>query len=508
MNKIVLLSFIILTNYSLALFIDNNEIYFGNKKVKNYINKDNLSVLIDYDQNVFNKRDSLYGTCKTSRNCDFNQICYMNKCYENIEDQICVENPKDLKRHRGNCTDPYYCENGKCKKRISYNEECLKEIEYQCYETQDKKEPKCRKNKCQIKSEEEINFITSSRGMISVLIYGIFLVFVFFTVLHCVNRYNRKHNKIIIDQLKTNTMNNNNNNNTNTNIENGCPNELNPSFERNLYLRSIKEKEGKLNQDDDDSSKKSANTILNKYKTNDPYTTINNKKDLDTAGNTCPKTPQTASTTLINKSYSSTNNLLERNRSSQRSSILNASYRRNSSVGGGSPNENSIYNISFQDFNTSNSFSYLSPSDTKNMIPQFNTYNSATTPLTPITPITPNTLYQSQSLSFSNNNKRLSPIESPTLLLNNKHYDEAVASTSTPYIMNIEEEEDDNHTTLSFDDGVIKMSNKNFSMSFNSKDNNKDIVEISYSEDINLSSESIIPFTSVVDKKKDIVEMK
>jgi len=484
MNRILLLSFIISINPNLAFLINNKEIYYDRKQIRNYIYNENLSIPIEYNQNFFNKREN-FDTCKSKRDCGYNHICYMNKCYKNITNQICIEDPKDKIRHRGNCTDPFYCEDGICKKRISYNDECNDKLEYQCYETKDKKEPKCRRNKCQIKSEEEINFITSSKGMYCVIGFGVFLIGVFFTVLHFTNRYNKKHSTIILSQSKSNSL-----------KENSYPNELNPSFERNLYMRSIKEKEMKESKDNS-SDKKSTNTILNKYKTNEPYTTVNSKKDFDPAGNTYPKTPQTASTTLINKSYSSTNNLIERNRTSQRSSILN-SYRRNSSLGGLSPNENSLYNISFQDFNTSNSFSYISPSDSKNMFPQYNTFNSTTIPLTPITPASPSSILH-KSASLFNSGKKISPI----LTFNNKYTtNEAIASTSTPYIMDVED--DDNHTTLSFDDGVIKMSNKNSSMSFSNKDNNKDIVEISYSEDVSYSEDIIIPYPQFDDKKKDI----
>jgi hypothetical protein len=429
-------------------------VLFFKKEIENFIKNENISISMNNDiqernNSIFNKRNELFNTCKSLLDCDINQICYMNKCYDNISDQVCIEDPEDIITHRGNCTNPYYCEKGKCKNRISYNDECSEKLEYQCYETQDDHKPRCRNDKCQIKSEEDINFITSEMGLFFVAGFILFLIIVFFTVFYCATKYNKNHSDVINEQLNSNT------------IESSYINMLNPSLERNLYLRSLKESINQLSQNDATYKK---NAVLNKFKANEPYLTVNTKKDFDTTGNNCPKSPQSAST-LINKSFSSTSNFIDRKRTSQRSSILNSSYRHNSSLGISSPNENIYYNISFQDFNTSNSFTYLSPSDSRNLIQQLNTVNSTTTTTTP------STLHQ----SFSFSSKKHAPIDSPILPLNIRNHDDSIVTSSTPYILEeVDENNEDNQTTLSFDDGILKMSNKDSSISFSSKEN-KDI---------------------------------
>jgi len=485
MYRILFLSIVILINHTIAFFVENKNIFIDNEMVENFINIENISIPINYNLQEKNKRNEILNTCKSRIDCDINQICYMNKCYDNISGQTCIEDKKDI-THRGNCTSPYYCEEGKCQNRISYNSECSVELEYRCYETEDDHKPKCRNRKCQIKSKEEINFITSEKGMFFVLCFGVFLIIVFITVFHCVNRQNKKRCNIINKKkLKSSTN------------ENSSSNVLNPSLEEKLKTLSIKQSESKSNQDDVTYGK---NEVLNKFKTNEPYMTINGKKDFDTGGNNNPETPQSIST-LINKSYSSTNNLIDRNRISQRSSILNSSYRHNSTAGVSSPNsspnsstnfsppENSLYSISFQDFNTTNSYTYLTPTESRNLIPQFNTVSSVTSPTT-----------YHQSFSFSN--RRLSPIDSPVYSLNMKNRDEPVASSSIPYILEVEgeeEEDEDNQTTLSFDDAVIKITNKN-SISFSNK-NNKDIVDIYYPDEVNTSNNVNYNYeTSIEDK--------
>ncbi|KAG4091289.1 hypothetical protein H8356DRAFT_1051946 [Neocallimastix lanati (nom. inval.)] len=510
MYRILLLNIAILINHGLTFFIENKNIFIEDESIKNFINIENISIPINYNLKEKNKRNEVLNTCKSRIDCDINQICYMNKCYDNISGQNCIEDKKDI-THKGNCTSPYYCEEGKCQNRISYNSECSIELEYKCYETQDNHKPKCRNRKCQIKSEEEKNFITSEKGIVFALCFGVFLIIVFFTVFHCVNRKNKKRcNVINKKKLKTSTN------------ENSSSDELNSSLEKKLNTLSIKQTENKSNQDDITYG----NTeVLNQFKTNEPYMTINGKKDFDTGSNTNPETPQSIST-LINKSYSSTNNLIDRNRISQRSSILNSSYRHNSSAGvsspnssNSSPNENSLYNISFQDFNSTNSYTYLSPIESRNLIPQFNTISSVTSPtkipqfntvssVTSPTKIpqfntissvmSPTTYHQ----SFSFSNRKLSPIDSPIFSLNTRNRDEPVASSSIPYILEVEgegEDDEDNQTTLSFDDGVIKMTNKN-SISFSSK-SNKDIVDIYYSDEVNTSNNMNFNYeTSIEDK--------
>ncbi|ORX61144.1 hypothetical protein BCR36DRAFT_341461 [Piromyces finnis] len=430
-------------NYSKVLFFLNFIVIFNNS-LAHYINKENINdiqinnnspkripILFKKEVNIIIKESN---NCIKNEDCDNGYICLNKKCNIDYTDKKC-----EMKSKNNKCPEPFICIKNVC--QINDNAKFISNI------------------------GNGNNFILTEKGLIFIICFIVFLIIVFFSVLHFASKY-----KIDIDKV------NKQQEQINSNIS-YPPNMLNPSEERNAYIRSLKEKESKLTSQNDVDTYIKNDDILNQFKLNDPYTTINSKKDYDIAGNIYPKTPQSGST-LINKSYSSTNNLINKNRLSERSSIHNPNYRKFSTGAISAMKDPSFYSSSIQDFNTSNSFSYIYPSENKIYNQQYNSYNSS--------PASPRAVHhQSLSLTIP---RKLSTFESPILHGHTTYLHEGIPSTSNhiPYILEDDEEDDDQQTTLSFDSGVLKVASSSFKK-------NKESIIYSYSEDFNASKECIIP---------------
>jgi len=315
-------------------------------------------------------------------------------------------------------------------------------------------------------------YLLTRYGILFMFLFAVFLVIIFVMVLKLTNKHNKnekiKYQREISNASKMEYSNK--------------KDEFDSSNNRSLFIQSLKKSEhNSLNQDNDDIYQK--NVIDNNYKPNDPYTTYNNKKEYDNESNIYPKTPQSAST-LINKSYGSTNNLIEKARFSVRNSIP-YNYRKNSVGAVSTPIEPTYNNnFSYHDFNTTNSCIYVSPFENRYFIPQFNTYNSVINSVINSPIASPNSYNQSISLPMKSSIYVESQLQSSI-------HEGPASSCHYPTEMDIEEESDeDNHTTLSFDDGVLKVQLTN-SNSF--KKSNKGSVVYSYSEVLDTSNECIIP---------------
>jgi len=427
---IILLNTIVLLNNSLAYYInkENIQIDTNSRESSSLLNKREVNVISNETKN-----------CNTNSDCDNNSICFNKICYINYNNKEC-----NIVDNKDSCPKPFYCKDNVC--HLRYDGKYITD------------------------SNEGSNFLLSDIGKICIFFFIVFLIIVFFAVFHLATKYNIHTQKMNKEQFKNSQQKTSN-----------PPNMLNPAEERNLYIQSIKEKrESKtINQNEDIYNK---DAILNNLKTNDPYTTVNTKKDFDVAGNTYPKTPQSGST-LINKSFSSTNNLIDKNRFSERSSIQNSYYRKYSAGGFSSIKDPSIYNTSFQDFNTSNSLTYLYPSENKAYISPYNISSNTLSS----SPISPSSTRHQQSLSLSLPKK--SHFESPVLRGNYCHRTYASTSNQIPFILednedDVDDNDEDNQTTLSFDSGVLKVSSSSFK--------NKESIILSYSEDLNASKECII----------------
>jgi len=312
-------------------------------------------------------------------------------------------------------------------------------------------------------------YLLTRSGILFMILFTVFLVIVFVVVLKLTNKHN-KIEKIKYQQEVSNVS------NTSKIEYPDQEDELNPSKNRSLFIQSIKRSEhNSINQENDDTFQKN---VINNYRPNDPYTTYNNKKEYDIESNIYPKTPQSAST-LINKSYGSTNNLIDKNKFTIRNSVP-YNYRKNS-VGALSTPIEPTYNNTFSnhDFNTTNSCIYINPFENRYFIPQFNTYNSVIN--SPIA--SPFSYNQSISLPMK------SSICGSQVLQSSMHEGQA-SSYHYPTEMDIEEESDgdDHTTTISFDDGVLKVQ-----LSDTFKKSNKGSVVYSYSEVLDTSNECIIP---------------
>ncbi|ORX78534.1 hypothetical protein BCR32DRAFT_328495 [Anaeromyces robustus] len=475
---LLLLNFIILIPQSSLVLVDKEDTNY-NILEESYLNKKN----IPYKNNLINNKhiNKEDDSCASRNECNFNQICYNSKCYDNDENSFCVltENNNE-KNHQGNCSEPFYCENNKCYQRISYEEECEEKKYYQCTITADTEEPICRNNVCKKYKNENANFLSSNYGIYGTIAFIVFLIILFLTIYKVVTKYNEKNKRLIerrsrnIDDYPSTSV-------------------LKPSVEGNTYMRSVKDRNN-IESDDQNNIPTNRNIIKpNKYKTSDLLKII--KKDSDITGNIYPKTPQSVST-LINKSYASSNNLINKKLSSQE--LISNSYQGNSSAAVSSPNETSVYSPSFQDFNTTNSYSYSNPFDTR----KFNSFNT--------THIIPSPAPASHYYSLSSP-KKLLPIDIPISPINvhdefgTSHDEIGSSSSNIPYMLDLEgaAANDDNQTTLSFDEGVIKISN---TKSNNSQDCNiQETIIYSYSEN-NSSNNNIFysqEINTLTNSKKD-----
>jgi len=395
-----------------------------------YFNQNENQILNNIiNRNIYEKQkiESIYPINSIPSNIIFNKRNY-NQCRSNDD-----------------CNDGQNCDEGSCINNI--------------YENQSKAK----------------NFLLGKSGLLIMGIFVIFLIIVFVVVLKITNKHNKIEKMKYTREIKSVS-----------NIEYQDPDILKPSDDCNLYIQTENENvHNSVNQiDNDDYDDYKKNEIENKTN-DDPYTTYDNKKDYDIENTSFPKTPQSAqsSSTLINKSYGSTNNLIEKRRFSMRNSIsmrnsvpyFNFSYRKNSVGALSSPIEASHNNnFTYHDFNTSSSCFLLNHSDNRYFVPQFNTYNS------PIP--SPNSFNQSLSL-----HQKSSIYESQ--VLQSSIHEGQTSTYQYPLEMDIDQDSDgDDHTTLSFDEGVLKVS---LSDPFNNK--NKSSAVYSYSEIIDSSSECIIP---------------
>jgi len=449
---LLLLNFSILISRGLSVSI-NKDVKYNNIIVKSFL-KNNKNIYFQ-DNLINNENINKRGNyCVSKIDCNFNQNCFNNVCYDDISNFSCVLTSKDDKFHQGNCSEPYYCENNKCHSRIPYEGNCEESKYYQCTLTNDSNEPKCIDNKCRKYYDESPNFLSSIYGKCATAGFIIFLIILFITVYKIVTKQNEKNEKF--NEQKSSSF---------RNIDDyHSSNVLNPSAEESTYMRSVKNKNIESDKRDNASSSK-RDIILSEYITSDPQKIVNYKKDSDITGNLYSITPQSAST-LINKSYTSSNNLIDKK--STLHEYLSNSYQGNSIAAVSSPNETSVYSPSFKEFNSGNSYPYFNPSDSRRFN-SFNTYNNIISSPAPA----------SHFYSLSSP-KKLLPIDIPISPINT--HDEYGSSSSIPYILDMEgaAANDDNQTTLSFDEGVIKISN---TKSNSSQDCNiQETIIYSYSE--------------------------
>jgi len=368
------------------------------------------------------------------------------------------------------------------------------------------------------------NFFRNGITRVIIVIFIIFLLMLFVFVYHFASKQKNKMTKE--DEYSQNSKKHSSNKNSNGDKE------------KNIYNNNLKIRNNKLITEDDTAYYK--NLIIDQFKANDSFIISgNSKKEYDITGSlstSFQKTPQSAST-LINKSFSS-NNFTDKGRLSERSSGLNSSYGKNNSGIISSTNDNSFYNAHyrknsagaisspnqseslyyksrrknsagavsssndksyynnspFQDYNNYNSYNYQYSSDTKGNSQRFNTSTTTTVSSSSIT--SPASVYKSIYT------QKATPIETPIFSQSHRR----MTSNSNPYKYDKDEnnakkekgdngknKNEDDMSTISFDDGVLKVT---------SFKNNKESIIYSYSEDLDSSSECILNSPSMAMKYK------
>ncbi|OUM58232.1 hypothetical protein PIROE2DRAFT_21391 [Piromyces sp. E2] len=426
--------------------------------------------------------------CSTNKDCKENNVCFNSKCYENHTNEKCdMDSIKE-------CPKPYRCIDSVCQLPKEGNNFLFKRSVYRCaskyninkfknVEKQHKRISQNPINNNESNPSKEQNINKEIENKIAYQnddIYkkeGIYNKDIYIKDIYNKSMYNDLDNK-------DDTYNKGD-------ISNKDIYTKNDIYKDDIFTKNDIYKDDIYNRNNNILN----NDIMNNLKINDPYTTVYDKKDYDIAGNTYPKTPQSG-TTLINKSFSSTNNLIEKNMLHEKTSISNSYYRKYSGGNVSSLRDHSpsMYSNSFQDINTSNSFTNFYSPENKPYVPPYNTFNCS--------PIPPPAVahHQSQSLSLP---RKASPIESPNFSnFTNCHRTYASTSNQISFILESNEEDEDdedNQTTLSFDSGVLKVSSSSFKK-------NKESIIYSYSEDLNASKECIVPSPETPTSNKKIID--